>query len=514
VLMGTAPDSLDPDFGYTTQAAEADNMVYTSLVGYAFKQGSAGTVLQPYLATAMPTVSKNQLVYTMTLRSGLTYSNGSKVMASDVTYAIERSIKLSWGGSSFYTDYIQGAAAYGAGQASSISGIQTDDSTGKITITLIKPYGAFDNVLSFPSSAPIPSSTPMKVLSNDPPVGIGPYMFSNIVPNVSFTLVKDPSFASFHIPGIPVGSINTVQVTIDSNTQSEAQQVLDNQADIFDPGDTLPASVLPTLQSKDTNRYKQESVPLVDYFFLNTRVKPFNNAKVRTAVNMAIDRTALARLSSASLNPGCSFLPPGVVGYKSGACSFGNPSVVPSAATIAKAKSMIKAAGDAGTKVTVWSLTRSPLQQFCEYYAGLLKSLGFNATLKVVADSTYYQTVGNESLNAQTGFYQWSADPPLPSDYYLLLSKAGIEATNNENVDDVVDPKIEVTLKSLDAVSSTSLASTANRWKNLDSYVSSQAYLVVFGYGTSPKLTSTRVNYATAVFNPVNYLEYNTVSFK
>ena len=126
VLVGTYPDSLDPQFGYTTQAAEADNMVYTPLLDYAFKEGTAGTALQPALATALPTVSANKLVYTVTLRPGLTYSDGTKVVASDFTHAIERAIKISWGGSSFYTGYIKGAAAYGAGKATDISGIKTE----------------------------------------------------------------------------------------------------------------------------------------------------------------------------------------------------------------------------------------------------------------------------------------------------------------------------------------------------------------------------------------------------
>lgn len=45
VLVGTAPDSLDPGFGYTTQAIEADNMVYTPLLTYAFKEGDRKSVV-------------------------------------------------------------------------------------------------------------------------------------------------------------------------------------------------------------------------------------------------------------------------------------------------------------------------------------------------------------------------------------------------------------------------------------------------------------------------------------
>ncbi|MGH9068837.1 MAG: ABC transporter substrate-binding protein, partial [Acidimicrobiales bacterium] len=182
VLMGTAPDSLDPQFGYTTQAAQPDWITYTPLITYAHKSGMAGTQLIPGLATALPVVSNSGKTYTMTLRKGLKYSNGKPVKASDFAYSIERALKLNWGGDSFYTSYIAGAAAYQKGTAKTVSGITSDDATGKITVNLIKPYGAFDNVLAFPSSALVPSGTPMKNLNNTPPPGVGAYMITKVVP--------------------------------------------------------------------------------------------------------------------------------------------------------------------------------------------------------------------------------------------------------------------------------------------------------------------------------------------
>src|ERR1019366_219036 len=55
--MGTAPDSLDPGFGYTTQAAEPDWLAYTGLVTYAHMNGTGGGNLIPGLATALPAIS-------------------------------------------------------------------------------------------------------------------------------------------------------------------------------------------------------------------------------------------------------------------------------------------------------------------------------------------------------------------------------------------------------------------------------------------------------------------------
>ncbi|MBE7186992.1 ABC transporter substrate-binding protein [Jatrophihabitans endophyticus] len=517
VVEGTAPDSLDPDFGYTTQAAEALVQVYIPLLSYADKAGTAGTQLIPGLAQSLPTVTNGGKTYTLTLRKGLTYSDGSPIKASDFTHAIERSIKLPWGGSSFFTGYIKGAAAYGSKNGpKTISGITTDDSTGKITINLTQPYGAFSNILAFEASAPVPSNTPMKVLSAAPPIGDGPYKFSNVQPSHSYTLVKNPKYTGSNvIPGIGAGYVNEVDVTVNTNTNAEAQEVLNNQQDIFDPADSIPAQVLPQAKQQ-TDRYTVENLASTYYFFMNTKTAPFNNVKAREAVDMATDRTALARLSAGSLVPGCHFLPPTIPGHDSNAScvNSGDPNTSPSAATVAKAKQLVKSAGLAGTKVTVWSEQRVPRDSFCTYLNGLLNQLGFKSSIKSINDTVYFPTIGNLKNNPQIGFADWSQDFPNPSDFYLLLSKAGIQTTNNENFGQVDDPKIESQLSSLNSVPAGQLNSVASKWQALDKYVSSQSYMDVFGYSTAPKFTSTRVDYAGAIFNPVNYMLFNTVSLK
>ncbi len=196
VLSGTAPDNLDPQVGYTTQAAEADWLVYTPLVTYKHVAGKDGGSLIPGLAAALPTVSADGKTYTATLRTGLKFSDGKPVKASDFKYTIERAIKTPWGGKSFYTSNIVGAAEYDKGKAKDISGITVDDASGKITIKLVAAYGAFDNILALPSSGLVPTGTPMKPLPNNPPAGAGEYMFAGVSANRGYTLKKNPQLPS------------------------------------------------------------------------------------------------------------------------------------------------------------------------------------------------------------------------------------------------------------------------------------------------------------------------------
>src|SRR6185312_14656294 len=110
-------------------------------------------------------------------------------------------------------------------------------------------------------------------LSNDPPPGVGPYMIKSVESNHQFLLVKNPEWTAEHVPDIPSGHLDSIVVKITSNTQSEAEQVLNNQADAFDPGDTLPPSLVPQIEQKGKDRFARETIPSTFYFFLNTREK-------------------------------------------------------------------------------------------------------------------------------------------------------------------------------------------------------------------------------------------------
>jgi peptide/nickel transport system substrate-binding protein len=511
VLMGTAPDFLDPQEGYTTQAAEADWISYTPLLTYMHASGKNGTTLIPGLAENLPQVSKDGKTYTLTLRKGLVFSNGKPVKASDFPYTIERAIKLNWGGKSFFTNYIVGASAFDTGKATTISGIQTDDSTGRITIHLTTPYGAFANVLAFPSAGIVPTGTPETNLSTNPPPGVGPYMIKDVSPNRSFTLVKNPRFAGLGIPDIPTGHLDQVKVTITSNTQSEAEQVLQNQADVFDPGDTLPASLLPQIESTASGRFSRETIPSTFYFFLNTRMAPFNNPLAREAVNYAIDRRAFVRLASGFLKPECYFLPDGITGHSTANCPYGSKNGAPD---LAKAKALVKQAHLEGTPVTVWGETRAPRKQYVEYYTSVLNQMGFKATPKIISDSVYFPTIGNAKTGAQTGFADWLQDFPNPSDFYLLLNGKSIQPVNNQNFSNVNDPHIQGELAKLDAVPATKLDSVNGEWQALDQYVAKKAYVSVYGSEELPNFMSSRMDFGSAIFHPLYLTDWTSLQLK
>jgi peptide/nickel transport system substrate-binding protein len=510
VLMGTAPDSLDPALGATTQSYEATWIAYTGLLTYVHAAGEAGTKLIPGLAESLPSVSADGKTYTFTLRKGLVYSDGTPVKASDFAHTIERAIKLGWGNKELLTENIVGGEQFDKGKASSISGIQADDATGRITVKLVAPYGPFANVLAFPAAGLVPSSTPMKSLPNSPPPGVGPYEIASVVPNRSFALVRNPHFSSSTIPGVPAGHVD-VNVRVVSNNQSEAEQVLSNTADVFDYNDTVPPTLLPQVESQAAGRYAKEPTVSGEYFFLNTKEAPFDNRLAREAVNYAIDKRALQRLDSGMLEPACYFLPVGMPGHPSSPCPYGDPSAAPN---LTKAKELVRRSGLAGAPVTVWGQSRSPHKEYVDYYASVLNAIGFKASEKIVADAQYYATVGNVSNKVQTGWLSFSQDFPNPIDFYQLLDAKSILPTENHNLSQVDDPRIQSEIAALGPVPSSRLDSVVGRWQALDQYTAGKAYMAPFGYDEAPKFFSERLDFAAAVFHPVYGNDWSTLQLK
>ena len=326
VVEGTFPQSLDPSIDFTTQGGEVHWLTYLGPYSFAHASGQAGTQIIPSVAEALPTVSDGGKTYTFTIRKGLKYSDGTPVKASDLTFGVERALKLGWSAASFLTTTIDGASDYAKGKAKTVSGIVTDNSTGKTTIHLAKPYGAFVDVLAVPGVSYMPTTTPMKPEPNSPPAGFGPYVIKNVEPNVGFDLEINPTYAAQAIPGIPAGKMN-VHVKVESNTTTEASDVLNNSADVFDWGDTIPPALIQQVSGMK-DRYKAVQSNKTFYWFLNVTEKPFSSQLAREAVDIATDRPALARLGSGALVPGCFLLPPAMVGHPTGTCPYWRPELV------------------------------------------------------------------------------------------------------------------------------------------------------------------------------------------
>jgi peptide/nickel transport system substrate-binding protein len=495
IVSGTPPLSADQGLDFTTQGNQLQSVINTPLLTFVRGvQGTAGSKIIPALAKAMPTVSNGGKTYTFFLRPGLHYSNGKPIKASDVTHALERDLKIPWQAASFISAYVKGGTAYANGKAKTISGISTDDATGKITVNLVAPFAVIVDIFALPGTAPVPPNTPMKNLAATGTIGDGPYMWGPISPGHSYTLVKNPKF---DVPGLPRGHAAKIVYSVNSNVLANAEQVLNNQADVFDPGDTLPATILQQVKSQAADRF--QAIPLNSswYFWFATYKKPFNNLYARQAVLAAMDDRALSRLDSGFMSPDCHLIPFGIIGHSSpSSCPFHNPA---GPANLTLAKQLMAKSGMKGQAVTVYGEERSPRKQYLDYFTSVLNSLGFKATEKVVNSGVYFTTIGAPSLKPTVGFGDWNQDFPHPWDFMNLF--AG-NAGSSLNYGYVNDPHYNAEVSKL---SQQLPERVASQWQALDQYAVNKAYYAVYGHESKPKFYSNRLNFNAGVLS-VEYL--------
>ena len=496
IAAGTAPLSADQGLDFTTQGTELYSTVNTPLL--TFKrgvQGVAGTQIEPALAKSMPKMSNGGKTYTFLLRQGLHYSNGMPIKASDETYALERDLKIPWQAASFVSAYIKGGTAYANGKAKTISGISADNATGKITVNLVAPFAPIVDIFALAGTAPVPPNTPMKNLASTGTIGDGPYKWGPITPGQTYTLIKNPKF---DVPGLPPGHANKIVYNVNSNVLADAEQVLNNQADVFDPGDTLPASILQQVKSQAADRYQAIPTNSTFYFWFGVTQKPFSNLYARQAVLAALDRRALSRLDSGFLIEDCHLIPPGITGHSSpSSCPFHKPDGPPN---MKLAHQLMKKSGMIGQPVTVYGENRSPRKQWLDYYTGVLNSIGFKATEKVINSGVYFTTIGAPSLKPQAGFGDWVQDFPSPWDFMQLF--AG-NAGSSLNYGYVNDPHFNATLQKLYQVPAKTVAS---QWAALDQYAVNKAYFAAYGHEEFPKFYSARMDFSSGVMS----VEYQT----
>jgi len=491
ISVGTVgPDSYDPALFQTVQAVQPLHLVYTGLTTYAAKEGKAGGEVVPGLAE-LPKVTNGGKTYTYTLQKGVKYSDGTPVKASDYEHAVKRVVGLKGPYSSFFTG-IKGASDFQKkpDAKKDISGITTDDKTGKIVVNLDAADSKFTFANSEPYAAPVPAAkSPIKDMTKSPPIGAGPYTIKVIDPSRKFVLTQDKKF---NIPGIDKGKVSKIDGVVTDSVERMTQDTISGKLDFMTEDPT--GNLLPQVRQKYKDRIREDSnPPNTYYFFLNVTQEPFDKLEARQAVNYAIDSRALVRVFGGRLEPGCTFLPPALVGHKKYDCPYGDPN---KPADLVKAKQLVEKSGTKGTEVTVWTNNKAPRDKIAAYYADVLSQIGYKSKIKTLDQQVYFDRVGTKSSKAQTGFTDWYQDFPNPADFFQpLLSADSLESTPTSNQGFVNDATLNKKIQHL-TESPKKLKDDASAWGDLDEYVvKDKAYIVPYGYEKATSFFSERMNF-------------------
>jgi peptide/nickel transport system substrate-binding protein len=501
------PDHIDPQLSYTLEGWEVLWNVYTPLLTYKHVAGEEGVEVVPGLAEAMPEISPDGLTYTLTLRQGMKYSDGTPIKASDFTFAIERLFDTDSGGSVFY-ETIVGAEDYADGKADTISGIQANDQTGEITIQLTEPNGTFPNILGLMFAAPVPQNTVKdKDATNDPPPSSGPFQITSVDAPQSLVMERNPQFQTVKDAGATeVADAHVDKITLTQNKSNSNQVTGIIQNDIDFMIDPPIADRLPEVENQYSDRFRFEESINTYFFWMNNQSPPFNDVRVRQAVNYAIDPEALNRIFGGRMRPTQQFLPPGMPGYQESEPLYPGPD-------LERAQQLLAEANPADRDITVWTNDEPDRKRIGEYYNDLLSQLGFTTELRIISGDVYFTTIGNEKTpDLDTGFGNWFQDFPHPDDFFRpLLSTEGDLPTNSNNWGSVRIPENDAKMDEL-VQSQLTDEGIEDQYAELDRAYMEQAAVAPYGNERFTTFVSDRIDFDTAYHHLLFNQDYSALA--
>jgi oligopeptide transport system substrate-binding protein len=260
-------------------------------------------------------VSSDGTVYTFHIRSNAKWSDGKAVTAKDFVYSWKRAVDPATASEYAYQlYYVKNAAKIngGEGTVEDLGVKAIDDKT--LEVTLEGPCAYFLQLTSFPTLYPlredIITANP-EGWTQDPKtyIGNGPFKMKEWVHDSNITLVKNENY--WNAKTI-VGNELKFVLMADDNTIYSAFQ---NGELLF--ADTLPASEIEKTTADGTLSIKAQ---LGTYFYVfNTQKAPFDNAKVRKALTLAIDRQFIVTdITKANQIPAGAFVPTALPDAKPG----------------------------------------------------------------------------------------------------------------------------------------------------------------------------------------------------
>ncbi len=259
-------------------------------------------------------VSEDGLTYNFKLREGVKFSNGEALTASDVLYTFVRNLTIEQGVNYDFVNAIDGAEALYNGEADTLEGIEIVDDYN-FTVTLAQPFAGFIYQLATPACSIYDEQTTEAAGDSfgiDPAVtvGTGPYVVENWTVNSSITLVANPNYWG----ETPSAQRVEIKIMPDASTMNMAYQ--NGELDILDLDNIDSSIVESTYKTAYADNIVAVSRVALTYFTLNQNIEPFNNIKVRQAIQMAIDReTILNTVYGGSGNLEDGIFPRGLVAH-------------------------------------------------------------------------------------------------------------------------------------------------------------------------------------------------------
>ncbi len=492
VFRSPGPLQIDPGNAYFPNAWSILVMTNNGLVGWKRVGGQAGVEFVPDLAVSLPSVSDDRRTYTFQLRRGVHYSDGRLVKASDVRYSLERVYKLKPTPEVAAADFYR--AIVGADRCSErpsrcdlSRGIVTDDRAGTVAFHLSVPDPEFLFKLALPFAYVLPAGTSLHEAVQRPLPATGPYRLASVSRDHSLRLVRNPRFREWSNAAQPSGFPDEIVVSFVSSSAQRARLVAEGKADWT--SNALPIPLVSRAQ------LHVQPLPSTSFLVLDETRPPFDDVRVRRAVNYALDRAKVARHVGGpdAAVPTCQVLPPNFSGYRRYCPYTLNPSAGSgwTAPDPAKARRLVAASGTAGARVALWwHQDFVGGERLGRYFEALLDSLGYRARLRLFSGdgSEYFSALARPGASWQIAGTGWVADYPAASTFMTLAS-----CSNASNFGHFCNRGIDAKIRRALELQERDPAAANESWAALDRELTDQAPWIFLYTDYSADFVSKRV---------------------
>lgn len=420
ITYQTQPESADPaatTADYILMMNCMDTLVRTET------NDKGENVTVPNLAEKWE-ISEDGLTYSFTLRKDVKFHNGEMLTADDVLYTIDRmldperaAVNTSW------MDMIAGAQDVLDGKAKTVKdvGVIIKDDYN-FSIVLGGTYSPFLACLSVPAwsianreageaADKAGGGVRTSLYGSDPNYfcGSGPFKLKEWILNdhVYLETNKDYWRGASELEGIVIKII----------PDAETEKMLFNsgQIDIFD----LDHALIQIPEYKGSEEWKdnisEKTVLGTSYLSINESLEPFQELKVRKALQMAIDRDEIIKnMYYGAAVPAYSFLPEGVPGHDSG--------IEPIKYDPEAAKALLKEAGyenGFAMKITQTTDTSQSDIEVNEYIAGQFEAIGIKVTIDQMDNASWYDLRKTGALPMYRT--SWTADFNDPDNFLYQM---------------------------------------------------------------------------------------------
>jgi ABC-type transport system substrate-binding protein len=344
------------------------------------------------------------------------------------------------------------------------------------------------------------------------PPGTGPYVISGYVPRESFALVRNPYFDQpWSVSATPAGYPDVIRWLKVDGVPAAVAAVDSGAADLAELtplGDrTQTKALLADLSVRRPAQVHSGPAAGTVFLSLNSSRAPFDDVRVRRAVNFAVDRNRLVDLLGGPLTaePSCQLTIPGIPGYEPYCPYTTSPGVGTwKGPDLETAHRLVRESGTSGAHITMTDLVGAPGPHFHAYLIDVLRDLGYDVDLRQLPvteanlAAVYDLATGTQALSGG-----WLPDYPRPADFYDPLVRCG--STNQHYPTAYCDPATDAAADAASELQLSDPGRSMRAWAAVQRTVADQAPFVFVATSRDVWYTGPRVgNYQqAAIYGPL-----------